>query len=161
MEQRSDRLIILIGIAKLLKAAVLIAAAVCVFATLHNGVREYLKELAAGSGREYLTHAYASLTDKGPHTREVIGTGLVVYAALFTVEGVGLLYRRVWAEWLTIVITCSFIPLEIYEVIHKGSAAKAVVLVVNILIAIYLILHRLHAHKEGGMWGWLRRKLSH
>ncbi|MFT3692727.1 MAG: DUF2127 domain-containing protein [Kofleriaceae bacterium] len=159
MDQRRDRLIILIGIAKLVKALVLIAAAVCVFATLHNGVRDYLRELASGSGRESLTHAYASLTNQGPHTREVIGTGLLVYAALFTTEGVGLLYRRIWAEWLTIVITCSFIPLEIYEVIEKGSVAKAIVLVVNILIAIYLILRRVHAHHEGGMWGWLRRKL--
>ena len=80
--------------------------------------------------------------------------------ALFTVEGVGLLSRKIWAEWLTIVITCSFIPLEIYEVVEKGSVMKAVVLVANILIAIYLIARRLHAHHKHGLVGWLKERFG-
>jgi uncharacterized membrane protein (DUF2068 family) len=158
--QRRDRVIVVIGILKLLKALVLIAAAVSVFATLHGSFRTYLKELAAGSGREIITKAVGDLTGSSPHKIELIGTLLVLYAALFTVEGVGLLTRKVWAEWLTIVITCSFIPLEVYEVIEKGSLIKALVLVANILIAIYLIARRLHAHHRHGLVGWLRERFA-
>jgi uncharacterized membrane protein (DUF2068 family) len=158
--QRRDRVIVVIGILKLLKALVLVAAAISMFAMLHGSFRTYLKELAAGSGREVITKAVADLTDSSPHRLELIGTLLVLYAALFTVEGVGLLARRVWAEWLTIVITCSFIPLEIYEVIEKGSAIKVLVLVVNIVIAIYLIGRRLHAHHRHGLIGWLRERFG-
>jgi uncharacterized membrane protein (DUF2068 family) len=158
--QRRDRVIVVIGILKLLKALVLVVAAISVFATLRGSFRTYLKELAAGSGREIVTRAVGELTGSSPHKIELIGTLLVIYAALFTVEGVGLLARRVWAEWLTITITCSFIPLEIYEVIEKGSAMKALVLVVNILIAIYLIGRRLHAHHRHGLIGWLRERFG-
>ncbi|MEO8554876.1 MAG: DUF2127 domain-containing protein, partial [Kofleriaceae bacterium] len=119
MPERHDRLILLIGVAKLVKALVLVAAAVSVFATLNDGVRSWLKELAAGSGREAITRHVGHVANYGPHRLELIGGGLLIYAALFTVEGVGLLRRRVWAEWLTIIITTSFIPLEIYELIEK------------------------------------------
>jgi uncharacterized membrane protein (DUF2068 family) len=156
---RRDRVIVVIGVLKLLKALVLVAAAISVFATLRGSFRTYLKELAAGSGREIVTRAVGDLTSS-PHKIELVGTLLVIYAALFTVEGVGLIARRVWAEWLTIIITCSFIPLEIYEVIEKGSAIKALVLVVNILIAIYLIGRRLHAHHRHGLIGWLRERFG-
>jgi hypothetical protein len=45
-------------------------------------------------------------------------------------------------------------------VIEKGSAMKALVLVVNILIAIYLIGRRLHAHHRHGVIGWLRERFA-
>jgi uncharacterized membrane protein (DUF2068 family) len=160
MRERQDRLIVLIGVLKLVKALVLLAAAVSVFATLHDGVRAALREFAAGSGREVITHYVGTLTNGGPHRTELIGGGLLAYAALFTVEGIALLTHKVWGEWLTIIITTSFIPLEIYEMVHKGSAIKAAVLVANILIVIYLVARRIHASHEHGIKGWLRERFS-
>lgn len=160
MAERHDRLIILIGIAKLAKALVLVAAAVSVFATLNDGVRSWVKHLAAGSGREVITRYVGHVANYGPHRLELIGGGLIVYAALFTIEGVGLLRRKVWAEWLTIVITTSFIPLEIYELIAHGSPIKALVLVANILIALYLVARRIHASHVHGIVGWLRDRFA-
>jgi uncharacterized membrane protein (DUF2068 family) len=153
---RRDRLIIVIGIAKLVKALVLVAAAVSVLATMNDRVRTWLHELASGSGRDVMTKLVADLSGSSHHKIELIATLLVLYAALYTVEGVGLLARKVWAEWLTIIITCSFIPFEVYEVIAKGSWIKALVLVANILIAIYLIARRIHARHKHGLMGWLR-----
>jgi uncharacterized membrane protein (DUF2068 family) len=153
---RRDKLITLIGVLKLVKALVLVAAAVSVLASLHDGVRTWLRELAAGSGREVVTHSLIKLTSYGPHHVEAIAAGLLVYAAMFTVEGVGLLTGKLWAEWLTLIITASFIPFEIYEVIHKSSPIKAVVLVLNSLIVIYLIARRIHASHHHGIRGWLR-----
>ena len=63
------------------------------------------------------------------------------------VEGIGLLLRRVWAEYVTIVITTSFVPLEIYELVERASLAKAIALVVNIAIVAYLAL-RLRSTKH-------------
>jgi len=160
MPERHDRLILLIGAAKLVKALVLLAAAVSVFATLNDGVRSWLKHLAAGSGREVITRYVGHMANYGSYRLELIGGGLVIYAALFTVEGVGLLRRRVWAEWLTIIITTSFIPLEIYEVIEHGSPIKALVLVANILIALYLVARRIHASHLHGIKGWLRDRFA-
>jgi len=160
MRERHDRLIVLIGVLKLVKSLILLAAAVSVFATLDHGVRTALKQFAAGSGREVITHYVATLTNHGPHRTELIGGGLVAYSALFAVEGYGLLTHKLWGEWLTIIITTSFIPLEIYEVIHKSSAMKGLVLAANILIVIYLVARRIHASHQHGIKGWLRERFS-
>src|SRR3569832_648421 len=133
MRERHDRLIVLIGVLKLLKSLILLAAAVSVFATLHEGVRAALRQFAAGNGREVVTHYVATLTNHGPHRAELIGCGLLAYSALFAVEGYGLLSLRLWGDWLTIIISTSFFPLEIYEVFHKCSSMKCLEQATNIL----------------------------
>ena len=63
----------------------------------------------------------------------------LAYAAVFTVEGVGLWMRKRWAEWLTIIITGSLIPLELWELFYKPTVGKALVLLANVAIVGYLI----------------------
>jgi uncharacterized membrane protein (DUF2068 family) len=63
------------------------------------------------------------------------------YAAVFAVEGVGLWFRKRWAEWLTTVITGSLIPFEIWEFFHRPNLGKAAVVVANAAIVAYLIWH--------------------
>jgi uncharacterized membrane protein (DUF2068 family) len=73
---------------------------------------------------------------------EELSAAAFVYAAVFLVEGTGLWLGKVWAEWFTIVVTTSFIPFEIYEVLKKPGAIKIATLVINIAIVIYLVLRR-------------------
>ncbi len=61
-----------------------------------------------------------------------------LYAVLYGVEGVGLLMRKHWAEYLVIVVTGLLIPYEIYETLFKFSWIKCTVLVVNLAIVLYL-----------------------
>jgi uncharacterized membrane protein (DUF2068 family) len=63
----------------------------------------------------------------------------LAYAAMFTVEGIGLWMRKRWAEWLTTIITASLIPLELWEMLHNPNVGKAVVLVANLAIVGYLV----------------------
>ncbi len=63
------------------------------------------------------------------------------YAAIFATEGVGLWMQKRWAEWMTTVITASLIPLEVWELVFRPNLGKAVVLVANIAIVIYLVWH--------------------
>lgn len=51
----------------------------------------------------------------------------------------GLLLRKRWAEYFTIVTTAGLIPLELYELARHVSLAKIVVLMLNVAIVIYLI----------------------
>jgi len=46
--------------------------------------------------------------------------------------------QKRWAEWLTTIITASLIPLEVWEVIFRPTVGKALVLVANTAIVIYL-----------------------
>jgi uncharacterized membrane protein (DUF2068 family) len=74
-----------------------------------------------------------------PAQLKAIGIGTFFYAALLLTEGVGLLLRRYWAEYFTVITTAVFIPLELYEIAKHLSVAKIIVLIVNVAIVWYLI----------------------
>jgi uncharacterized membrane protein (DUF2068 family) len=63
------------------------------------------------------------------------------YAAIFTIEGVGLWMRKRWAEWLTTIITASLIPLEIWDLFNSPNIGIAGVLVANVAIVAFLAWH--------------------
>jgi uncharacterized membrane protein (DUF2068 family) len=81
--------------------------------------------------------SWVSGIDRG-HLK-ALGFATFFYAALYLVEGVGLLLQRRWAGYLTVVATGSLIPLEVYEVMKAITAAKVAVLVLNVGIVVYLI----------------------
>jgi len=69
---------------------------------------------------------------------EELSFGSFFYAALLLTEGVGLWLKKRWAEYFTIITTCSLIPLEIYEIARRLTITRIVVLLVNIVIVWYL-----------------------
>jgi uncharacterized membrane protein (DUF2068 family) len=72
-------------------------------------------------------------------TLHLVGLGVLGYAALEGIEAVGLWMQKRWAEYLTLIATALFIPLEVYEIVHKGSPLKVIALIVNIAIVVYLL----------------------
>jgi uncharacterized membrane protein (DUF2068 family) len=71
-----------------------------------------------------------------------LGAGTFCYAALFITEGTGLLLRKRWAKYLTIIVTTSFLPLEFFELMRSPGLGKAMLIPLNVAIVIYLILRR-------------------
>jgi uncharacterized membrane protein (DUF2068 family) len=69
-----------------------------------------------------------------------VAIGLFAYIPLTCAEGIGLMLRKVWAEWLTIVTTAALIPLEVREVILRLTWLRVLLLVLNICVLIYLIV---------------------
>lgn len=69
----------------------------------------------------------------------MVGLGLVAYGTLQVVEGVGLWGGWRWAEYLAVVVTSAFIPLEVYELIHKPTPLKLAALVMNVAVVLYLL----------------------
>src|SRR3984893_4275060 len=65
----------------------------------------------------------------------------LAYAAVFATEGIGVWMQKRWAEWLTVIITASLIPLEVWELIFRPTIGKAAVVVANTAIVIYLAWH--------------------
>jgi uncharacterized membrane protein (DUF2068 family) len=72
-------------------------------------------------------------------TLELVGIAVWGYAIVEGVEAVGLWFQQRWAEYLTFIVTTSFIPLEVYELIHKFTPFKVFALVVNVAIVVYLL----------------------
>jgi uncharacterized membrane protein (DUF2068 family) len=65
----------------------------------------------------------------------------LAYAAIFAVEGIGLWMEKRWAEWLTVVVTASLIPLELWEMFHRPTIGKLAILLGNAVIVAYLVWH--------------------
>ncbi len=69
----------------------------------------------------------------------LLGVGLVAYAVLQFVEAFGLWGGWRWAEYLAVVATSVFVPLEVYEIAQRPTPLKIGLLVVNVAIVVYLI----------------------
>jgi uncharacterized membrane protein (DUF2068 family) len=78
----------------------------------------------------------ASLVDD-PLLRR-IGAVAFSYAGLSLAEGIGLYLEKAWGEYLTLFITASFLPWEVFEIIHKITLFRSSLLVINALVLLYL-----------------------
>lgn len=140
----SGRILRLIAVFKLLKAASLIAVGLATLKLIHvgpeNGLNQFVERLGLNPDGHYVDHAIGKVASIPPDKLKDIGFGSFVYAALFCTEGVGLWLKKRWAEWFTVIITASLVPLEIYELHKQPSAMKVVVLLINIAVVIYLIV---------------------
>jgi uncharacterized membrane protein (DUF2068 family) len=72
---------------------------------------------------------------------EVLRLVTLGYAAVFAIEGIGLWMQRRWAEWLTVVITASLVPLETWEIFARPTVGKLLILLGNVGIVVYLVWH--------------------
>ncbi len=64
---------------------------------------------------------------------------ILAYAAIEGIEAVGLWYQRRWAEYLTLIVTASLLPLEVYELVHRLSPLKILAFVINVAVVAYLL----------------------
>jgi len=71
--------------------------------------------------------------------RTALAVAAILYGLLEGLEALGLVLRRRWAEYLVLLATCAFIPLEVDEVVRHPSALKVVAFVVNVVIVVYLV----------------------
>jgi uncharacterized membrane protein (DUF2068 family) len=141
-----------IAVYKLLKVIILILAAWGEVrlhdATLSARILSWLSARPHGLEHDLVTRGiawFSGLSEERVHQVRLI---TLTYAAVFSVEGIGLWMQRRWAEWLTVVITASLIPLELWELIHKPSLGASLVLLANCLIVGYLYWHVSTHHKS-------------
>jgi uncharacterized membrane protein (DUF2068 family) len=155
MARRDSRspTLVLIAIFRLAKALVLAAACVGMLKLLEpesaRRLQQWITALPFVENHPGLDGVARRITETSPgriHFAALLAAG---YAALFTVEGVGLILGRVWAEYLVIVATSSFVPFEIYELARRFTAVRLGALIVNVAIVAYLVVRRVHARGRG------------
>ncbi|MDB6125817.1 MAG: hypothetical protein JWQ71_4810 [Pedosphaera sp.] len=136
--------VLVIGIFKLVKGLLLIALALGALSLLGKDVTDEIAKwigiLRGDPHNHYLNMLLQKISGMDDKKLEQISIGTFIYAALFLTEGIGLLFQKRWAEYFTVIVTGSFIPLEIYELIKHFSAMKIIALVVNVAILAYLIV---------------------
>jgi uncharacterized membrane protein (DUF2068 family) len=132
----------LIGLFKLGKAALLVAFALGVLHLAQGDAAAILgrwaKEVHIDPDGELVGRVVEKVLALDPRRLRTLSAGMIVYAGVFVVEGIGLMRRRHWAEWFTVIVTGSFLPLEVYEVWRHPAPIRVGVLGVNVAIAWYL-----------------------
>jgi uncharacterized membrane protein (DUF2068 family) len=145
MKSSKDRLIRLIAAFKLLKAGLLIALGVGAFKLLHKDIGDVAEHWAEALRLDPANRFFDAALERASHLHpeqiKKLGLGSFIYAGLFLTEGVGLWLLKRWAEWLTVIITSSLLPIEIYEIHRHPTAVKWGVLALNLAIVAYLIYH--------------------
>src|SRR3954467_6545753 len=137
-----DRTIVAIGVLKLAKSLSLLVLGA---ALIHWRNKDLGAVASQWIDKLWLSRSYfegiisrLSFTDK--KTVDQLAIGCFLYAALLSAEGIGLCLRKRWAEYLTIGITSSLLPLEFYELYSEITITRVVVTLVNIAIVVYLIV---------------------
>jgi uncharacterized membrane protein (DUF2068 family) len=147
---QSRRGVWLIVVFKIFKGLVLLAVAIGALSLLHENVAAKATHWIAAwrvDPRNSFIHSVIRKLWKVDDTKLVeISAGTFFYAGLMLTEGVGLALHKKWAEYFTIFVTGSLIPLEIYELIQEFTVMKIAVIVVNVAIVVYLVIH-LREHK--------------
>jgi uncharacterized membrane protein (DUF2068 family) len=153
MKSKDSGLIRLIAVFKLFKAATLIATGIGAFKLMHADLGTVLEHwatvLSLDPGGHFMSHAIEKATNLSPHRIKELGIVSFIYAGLFLTEGIGLWLMKRWAEWFTVIITSSLVPVEVYELAHKPTAIKALLLLVNVGVVVYLIF-RIVREKQSG-----------
>jgi uncharacterized membrane protein (DUF2068 family) len=143
MNNEDTGLLRLIAVFKLLKVAALIATGIIALRLVHADLGTVLEtwvlKLGLDPGSSLLNHAIQRVCEIPQDQVWELGAVSFVYAALFTVEGVGLWLAKRWGEWCTVIITGSLVPFEIYETVRRPSALRVLVTIINIAVVAYLV----------------------
>ena len=139
---KPDPWLLMIGLFKLFKGVSLLIVAFGLLRLLHRDVAEvtqhWIEVLRVDPDNRFIHRALIKVFNVTPKQLKELSAGTLVYAAIFLTEGTGLLLRKHWAEYMTLISTGLFIPLEIYEIHRHFTMVKLVVTLVNVLIVWYL-----------------------
>ena len=138
----SSFVLVLIGLFKLFKALLLIAVGISAIKFLHKdlarAVIHWVRVLRVDPDNQYVHRILERIFRVTPKQLKELSVGTFLYASLFAIEGIGLLLRKRWAEYFTIIGTGGLIPLEVYELAQHFTVTKLAVVFVNMLIVWYL-----------------------
>ena len=73
------------------------------------------------------------------HTLTLIALALFAYAALQLLEGIGLALLKRWGEYVAVVGTALFLPLEIHELMKRVTFIRVGAFVINVAAIVYLV----------------------
>jgi uncharacterized membrane protein (DUF2068 family) len=141
--RKNDKIVWLIGGAKIFYGVLLLGAGIGAVNLIGKNVSAELWRLTERWNIDFHNHFVQLLFHQ---TAQMDGRRLFFitlltfgYAALFFVEGTGLILGKYWAKWLVIIDTASFIPGEIYYLIRQFNWFDAALLFVNAAVVAYLV----------------------
>jgi uncharacterized membrane protein (DUF2068 family) len=102
-----------------------------------------LRPIAEHAGVDLQSTGPVRLIEKAlaadPHTLTLVSLGVLAYGALELLEAVGLWLMKRWGEYVAVVGTAVFIPLEVYELLERVTWLRVVALALNVFAVVYIL----------------------
>jgi uncharacterized membrane protein (DUF2068 family) len=141
--QKHNRWLVLIAAYKFLLAAMFVAVGVGALRLIHKDIDNLISHLGDllrfNPESRFVNFLYDRATIINDPLLKRIGALAFSYAGVSLVEGIGLYLEKAWGEYLTLAITASFLPWEIFEVFHRLTFVRVGLLVVNVFVFVYLL----------------------
>jgi uncharacterized membrane protein (DUF2068 family) len=138
-----DRGLLMIGLFKLGKALFFFALGVGAIHLLHKDLADEVLRLATALKFDQESKFVNLLLEEvdliDAHRLKQIGFATFAYSALALTEGIGLMMEKVWAEYLTLILTVSFLPWELYELARHPNWFRLSLLLINLAVFGYLV----------------------
>jgi uncharacterized membrane protein (DUF2068 family) len=111
-----------------------------------SGMLEALQSARHGNGGASTHGIIAALLTRLGHVQPHSLTVLALFASLYAIvsgfEAIGLWRERRWAEYLTVLATAGFLPLEIDELVKRVTFVRIGAMVINLAILVYLVVSK-------------------
>jgi uncharacterized membrane protein (DUF2068 family) len=144
-KKRAPTLYVIIAI-KLLKAGLFVTLAFVAYALSNNNLpteyQQLLHYLRINPEKRFWTELAVQIGRLTESRVVWVAVGTLIYSLFSLVEGIGLIFRVSWAGWLAIGESAFFIPIEMFELVHRPSWMVASILGLNIFIVWYLFANR-------------------
>jgi uncharacterized membrane protein (DUF2068 family) len=135
--------LVMIAIYKLLGALFLLAIGVGAVRLLHKDIDDVVwrvvADLRMNPESRFVNFIFEKAELLNDPILKRIGLAAFCYSGLGLLEAVGLYLEKVWGEFLTVVITASFLPVEVHELMRRLTWVRVSLLVVNVAVVIYLL----------------------
>lgn len=133
----------MIGLFKLGKAIFFFLLGFGAIHLLHKDLGDEVMRLATALKFDPESRFVTLLLDKvdliDAHRLKQISLATFGYSALALTEGIGLMLEKVWAEYLTLLLTVSFLPWELFELTRHLNWFRFSLLLINLAVLAYLI----------------------
>ncbi len=140
-----DRWIIAIGVFKLMQAALFVLLGIGALKLLHRDLLDIAERFILAMRFNPESHFVNLVLEKvamiDPHRLRQISAAIFGVAALDAIEGAGLVLEKAWAEYVTLVLTASFLPWEGFEILRHVTWIKVSLIVINIAVVLYLLFY--------------------
>lgn len=134
------------------KGLLVVIAGLGLLALVHRDAQQAAESLVRhmhlNPARHYpriFIHAASRIND---HRLHLLAAGAFAYAAVRLIEAYGLWGMRRWAEWLAILSTGLYMPVEAYELVRRVTFTRAAILLGNALILALLLYVRFGVRED-------------
>jgi uncharacterized membrane protein (DUF2068 family) len=131
---------------KLLKGGLFLSMAIVAYTLSDNDLpdeyRQLLHHLRLNPEKKFFSELAVKVGTITQANVLWVAAGTAVYSMFSIVEGIGLMFRVPWAGWMAISESAFFIPIEVFDLVHRFSMTVFIILAINIVIVWYLFANR-------------------